>query len=281
MSLADLVAGKDPEPAEESAEPALGLGEPEGAVKAAPAKEEDELETAEPDERGEARVPVKVVGKERARRREAEERAAKYEKELKSAGEVRGAFDRVYGKFEKPLEQMQQDADFAQAVYELKDDPDIQKALAKINQHYHGAKRVTERTEKPAEPQTDPRVEALFQERLKDRAVEVLRDAKVKKELHGVLTDYVLKQNPNPTREAVLSTLNEYVVANGWTKEFIREAPPSKQRATPLPNPGALNAGTPREKTAPANPDKPKNLSGLQAKMASEFRQKLRDRLPA
>ncbi len=256
--IADLIASKGAEPAAEG--PELGVDVPEKpAAKAAPAEEPELLEV---ESEGPKQVPLHHLKSERVKRQEAEARAKALETDLGSAKERAKALDELYGKFEKPLDQMREDASFAQAVYELREDPIVKQALAKINQHYHGAAKVTDRAEKPAEPTVDPRVEMLFQERMRDTARSVLSEAKVKKELHGVLTDYVLKQNPNPTREAVLATMNEYVMANGWTKEFIREAAPSKQRPTPLPNPGGLNGGAPPKDAK--QPDKPKNLAQAQ-----------------
>lgn len=267
--IADLIAEQAGAPA--AAEPELGKPE------AAPVEAKAEQLGVEDDGKPQP-IPYGRFAEVNVKRKAAEERASKLDTELKTARERVEAFERVYGKFEKPHEQMQQDADFANAVWELREDPDVAKALAKINQHYHGAKKVTERAEKPAEstPAVDPRVEQLVAERVKDRAQSLLSEAKVRPELHGAILDYVTRNNPNPTREAVLTLMQEYVNSQGWTKQFLRGSDPTK-RSVALPNPGGLNAGAPKDK-APASTEKPKNLSGLQEQNRNKLRELMQQR---
>jgi hypothetical protein len=140
-------------------------------------------------------------------------------------------------------------------------------------------KAVTERTETPAEkptPASDPRVEVLYQERVRDTARSVLSDAKVREQLHGPILDYVLKQNPNPSREAVLTTVREYVNAQGWTAQFLR-GDGSKPKPAIVPNPGGLNAGTQSAKT-PAQAEKPKTLEGLESQRRNRLKEMMQQK---
>lgn len=283
MGLSELMAQDSPTGAANG---------PELGSDTAPAPAKPAAKAAEPDEgeeelglEEEGKVPVRVVGKMRAEKRALKEAVAKAEARIK---EIEGQYggktkllEELYGKFEKPEDQLREDATVAEALWALREDPVIKQALAKIQQHHQGA-RVTERAEKPAEaaPAADPRVEQLMTERLKDRVTDTLKEHRVKKELHSVLTDYVLRQNPNPTKEAVFTTMNEYIVANNWTREFVQEKPPSKQRTPPLPNPGGLNAGTPVEKgkEAAKPADAPKSLSAYQAESRRMLHEKLGQR---
>lgn len=270
--IGDLIAAKNGATAEPEPEgPALGADAPEAPVKA------EELGPESEDKP--AAVPVKHLAAERARRREAEERATRFESELKGSGEIRTAFEAMYSKFEKPLEQMREDAAFAQAAFELRNDPDVQKALSKIASHHHGATRaVNDRTAKPEQPATDPRLDALLQERVKDRADALLESAKVRPELRGAITSYVLSQNPDPSREAVWALMQEYVNAQGWSRQFLRGGSEKAPRQI-LPNPGGLNAGTPKPQGGEKPSAKPKeSLSNLQSQGRNKLQELMQQR---
>ncbi len=139
---------------------------------------------------------------------------------------------------------------------------------------------MSERTEKPApaEAAADPMVAELYAERVKDRVDALLKETKTREELHGPIRDYVLEQKGlKPSKEAVLAAMNEYVVAKGWTRQFLRGGGDTK-RATPLGNPSGLNAGTPsKDKAAP---DKPKSLSQLQDQNRNKFHELVQQRMP-
>ena len=271
MGLGELIAEAGGAEAAEGPD----LAAPEAPAEA-PAKSE-ELGVQE-DAGGRPVVPVGALTTERARRRAAEESAAKYQAELKTAGEAKSAFDKLYGQFDKPLDQMREDAEFAQAVWQLRDDPIVKQALAKIQQHHQGAtKAVSERDEKPAQPAGDPRVDDLVREGVRDKARGILGEAKVRDQLHGPILDYVLAQNVKPTREAILTAMREYVGAQGWTNEFLRGSG-QKPKPAMVPNPGGLNAGAPK-KGAPEAPPKPKSLSEVEAQRRSKFKELIQQKL--
>ena len=269
--IAELIAAKEPE---------LGSDAPAETPAATPkvAAKAEEL-GVEADDDGKPRaIPYGRFTEVNVKRKDAEARAAKLEQELaaaKKGDERTAAFDKLYGAFQQPLEQMREDAEFAQAVWQLRENPTVKQALAIIQQHHQGAtKAMNERTEKtePA-PASDPRIEQLVQERVRDRAETLLNEAKVRAELHGPILAHVMANNPNPTRENVLTLMQEYVNSQCWTREFLRGS--GKPKASPLPNPSGLNAGTPKAKDAPAQPAKPKTLSGHEAENRSKFREAL------
>ena len=272
MGLGELIAEAGGAEAAEGPD----LAAPEAPAEA-PAKSE-EL-GVEGDESGKPKsIPYPRFAEINVRRKEAEARAAKYEAELKTAGEAKSAFDKLYGQFDKPLDQMREDAEFAQAVWQLRDDPIVKQALAKIQQHHQGAtKAVSEREEKPAQPAGDPRVDDLVREGVRDKARGILGEAKVRDQLHGPILDYVLAQNVKPTREAILTAMREYVGAQGWTNEFLRGSG-QKPKPAIVPNPGGLNAGAPK-KGAPEAPPKPKSLSEVEAQRRSKFKELISQRL--
>ena len=292
MALADLIAGKGASTeggsGQGEGELALGADSEEAPSSGSVAKPKDEDLGLEEDEKGDKKIPLHALTEQRARRRAAEEAKGAAEKErdtyrseaetLKSRTKL---MEELYGKFEKPDEQLREDATVADALWKLRDKPEIKAALALIQQHA-GAPKVSDRTEKPAEaaPAADPRVEQLFTERVKDRAESVLEAAKVRTELRGTLRDYVMAQKGiTPTKEAVLAAMNEYVIANGWTKEFLRGG--GKPRATPLPNPGGLNAGVAAKKPDSASAgaaEKPKNLSSIEQQNRAKFRELMNQR---
>ncbi len=280
--IADLIAAKGaPEAAADGEEPALGAdvaAKPEKPAKAA-AKEEPDLGVDE-TETPAKHVPLPHLLEQRAKRRAAEQERDAARAEAAAAKEQAKVLNELYGKFEKPHEQAKEDAAFAQAFWELREDPKVKEALAVIQKHYHGATKVTERTEKPAEaaPAADPRVEQLFAERVKDRAEGLLKEAKVRSELHGPIMAYVLEQKGlNPSKEAVLSAMNEYVTSQGWTRQFLRGG--DAKRATPLGNPSGLNAGTPSKDKAEA-PEKAKNLTQLLDQRRDKLRELVQQRMP-
>lgn len=280
MGLAELLSTQgDPSTAGAADEPALGAGAPAPA-KPAPEGEDEGLGVEEG-----GKVPVKVVGEYRAKHRAEKEARVKAEAALKDAeakyAERLKRFEARYGKFEKPDDQMEEDATVAEILWELRETPEAKAVLALIQKRHQGV-RMTERTEKAAEaaaPKPDPRVDQLVQERIRDAAGQVLRDGKVRKELHKPIIDYVLSQNPNPTREAVFAVMNEYAVANEWSKEFIREPAPSKRAPTPLGNPGGFGGGVPpkagEKPAAAAAPEKPKSLSAYEAQSRQMMHEKL------
>lgn len=274
MGLADLIA--DAGGAEASEGPDLGAAEPD-----APASEEQLGVEEEPSGRP-GPVPYSRFAEVNVKRKAEAERAAKAEARLKELEEKHGSFSKdfeaLYGKFEKPLDQLKEDAAFADAWWSLREDPDVQRALAKIQQHHQGKVKVSDRESKPeaAAPAVDPRVEDLVREGIRDKARGILGDAKVREQLHGPILDYVLAQNVKPTREAILTAMREYVGAQGWTNEFLRGSG-QKPKPAIVPNPGGLNAGAPK-KDAQA-PAKPKSLSEVEARNRSKFKELLNQRL--
>lgn len=277
--IADLIAGRGAAPAEPVAEePALGADVAEKPV--AKAEEPEELGVEAEGEGPAKQVPLRHLTEQRAKRRAAEQERDAARAEAQAAKERAKLIDELYGKFEKPGDQLREDATVAEALWALREKPEIKAALALIQQHHQGAK-VSDRTEpKPAETAPDPLVQELYTERLRDRAESVLRDAKVRAELHGPILGYVLEQKGlKPTREAVLAAMNEYVTSQGWTRQFLRGGA-DKARALPLPNPGGLNAGVtvPKDKTAP---EKPKSLSQLQELQRAKFREAIQTRMPS
>jgi hypothetical protein len=275
MGLADLIA--DAGGAEAAEGPDLAAAPDEGAPKG----EDLGLEA---DEGGKPIVPVAALTKERARRREEAEARAKAETRIKELETQYGSrskvFEELYGQFPDGEKQLREDAAFAQAVYELREDPAIRQALAVINKHYHGAMKAVQRETKPetTEPQGDPRVEELVRERTRDVARGILGDAKVREQLHGPILDYVMAQGVKPTREAIMSAMKEYVGAQGWTNEFLRGSG-QKPKPSIVPNPGGLNAGVPSKKEAAQAPAKPKTLAELEARQRQSFKEKMAQRL--
>ena len=257
-------------------------------AKAAPAEKAEDLGAVEEAEDGKSKhVPYSRFAEVNVKRKAEAERAAKLEAELKAerekGGTVSKAYQELYGQFDNPLEQMREDAAFAQAVWQLRDDPVIKQALAKVQQHHQGAvKAVQQRDEKPAEtaPVTDPRVDELLREGVRDKARSILSDAKVRDQLHGPILDYVLAQKDlKPTREAILTAMREYVGAQGWTNEFLRGSG-QKPKPAIVPNPGGLNGGPSKKADGekPAAPEKPKSLSQLETQRRSKFQDLMRQR---
>lgn len=261
------VLGADAPPAPAAAKPEeLGVEADEGGqAKSIPYPRFKEVNTAYKATKAE-------LEKERA------ERKAEAEKYAKTAERVK-RFEARYGKFDKPEDQMEEDATVAEAMWALKNKPEIQAALRLIQQHSQGAK-VSDRTEKPVEaPAADPRVEQLVTERTRDVARGILSDAKVREQLHGPILDYVLSQKDlKPTREAIRTAMREYIGAQGWTNQFLRgDGKPAKPAI--VPNPGSLNGGTAKPKEGEAKSDKPKNLTGLQQESRSKFRNLWNERM--
>lgn len=279
MGLAELLARQGESPSAGVAEGAA-LGSDALATPAPAAAQSDEDEGLGVEEaQGEKHVPLGRFIELNKKRKEDVARAAKLEKELASIAERQKRFEARYGKFEKPDDQMDEDATVAEAMWALKDRPEIQAALRLIQEHSKGAK-VSDRTQPKTEaaPAADPRVEQLVAERTRDVARGILSDAKVREQLHGPILDYVLSQNPNPTREAILSTMKEYVTAQGWTNQFLR-GDGQKPKPAIVPNPGGLGGGVPKkegEKPAAA-PEKPKSLTAYQ----DQSRQMIHERLAA
>lgn len=277
MGLADLIAGKGGEPEAADEGPELG---------AAPETKEsgDEL-GVEADESGRpGPVPYSRFAEVNVKRKAEAERAAKAEARAKELEERYGTrtklLEELYGKFEKPEDQLREDATVAETLWALRDKPEVQAALRLIQQHHQGAVKVSERTEKPAdaEPQVDPMVAELVRERTRDTVDSLLKEANVRGELRGVIAEYVLSQKGlKPTREAVTKAVQEYVNGQGWTREFLRGGGANKPRSVALPNPGGLNAGAPRKEPA-VTPEKPKTLSQLEQRNRAMFREKMAQR---
>lgn len=269
MGLAELMAdaGAAAAPAEEK-----DLGAPE--AKASP--EEEDLGVEEGDD-GKKSVPIAEVHRTRAKAREAKERAERAEAEFKAYREKNEGrsklVDEIYGKLPDPEAQMREDAQIGEALWNLRERPEVKAVLALIQQQ-KGAVKVSERSEKPAaEPQADPMVAELVRERTRDAVDKVLDEYGVRAQLRKPISDYVLAQKGlKPTREAALTAIREYVTANEWTKEFLR-GDGKKPKPAVLPNPGGLNGGSSPKKDGEkaAAPDKPKNLSQLQAQQRSKF----------
>lgn len=277
MGLAELISGGG----SAADAPELGVSEGEAAPATPPKTEELGVEG---DDTGKPKaIPYARFAEVNVRRKTAEERLAKLEAEHKALSEKHGSFSKdfesLYSKFENPTSQLKEDAAFAQAAYELREDPTVKQALAIISKHYHGAQKAMQRDEKPAatEPQSDPRVDDLVREGIRDKARGILGEAKVRDQLHGPILDYVLAQNVKPTREAILTAMREYVGAQGWTNEFLRGSG-QKPKPAMVPNPGGLNAGAPK-KDAPQAPAKPKTLSEIQERNRQAFKEKLAQRL--
>ncbi len=282
--IADLIAAKGDAPGAD--EPALGSDVAEAPEKPAAKAKAPEPEDAELGLEGEGdapakQVPLRHLTEQRAKRRQAEQERDAARAEAQAAKERTKVLERLYGKFEKPEAQLEEDATVAEAMWTLKDKPEIQAALRLIQEHAKGVK-VSDRTvEKPVEakPEIDPLVQELYAERVKDRAEAVLKDAKVRAELHGPILAYVLEQKGlKPTREAVLAAMNEYVTSQGWTRQFLRGGTGEK-RPLPLPNPGGLNAGV-APKGEKTTPERPKSLSQLQDQNRNKFRELIEQRMP-
>lgn len=280
MGLADLISAQGGVPESETEGPELAAPE-----KAEASPEELGVEAEETGKPG--KVPYARFSEVNVKRKAEAERAAKAEARVKELEEKYGAyskeFEPLYSKFEKPWDQLKEDAAFAEAWWSLREDPDVQRALAKIQQHHQGRIKVSDRDVKPAaapaEPQSDPRVEELVRERTRDTVESILKDYNVRGELRGVISAYVLDQKSlKPTREAVTMAIQEFVNGNGWTREFLRGSP-GKSRSVALPNPGNLNAGAPAKKDPAPQPDKPKTLSQAEARNRQAFREKLAQRL--
>lgn len=278
MGLAELLQGASPSSTAGAAEgAALGSDGSPTPAPAKPAPDEDEGLGLEESE-GQKHVPLGRFIEVNKKRKEDAARAAKLEKELAAIAERQKRFEARYGKFEKPDDQMEEDATVAEAMWALRDKPEIKAALALIQQHHQGAK-VSDRTQPKTEaaPAADPRVEQLVAERTRDVARGILSDAKVREQLHGPILDYVLSQNPNPTREAILSTMKEYVTAQGWTNQFLR-GDGQKPKPAIVANPSGLGGGVPPkpgEKPAAAAPEKPKSLSQYEAQSRQMLHEKL------
>lgn len=277
MALSDLIAAE-----------AGGAEAAEGpelvAAEAAPAPKSEDL-GVDGDEGGRpGPVPYSRFAEVNVKRKAEAERAAKAEARARELEEKHGAFSKdfeaLYGKFEKPVDQLKEDAAFAEAWWALKDDPDVKRALAKIQQHHQGAVKVSDRQAKPeaaAAPASDPRVEDLVREGIRDKARIILGESKVRDQLHGPILDYVLAQGVKPTREAIITAMREYVGAQGWTNEFLRGSG-AKPKPSIVPNPGGLNAGAPK-KDAPQATARPKSLSEVEQANRTKFRELIQQKL--
>ena len=289
MGLADLIQGKSADTAKPDSAPeplSLGVGEEEQPeAKAAQAKGEPEEIGVEAGDDGKPKsIPYPRFAELNGKKKAAEGRAAQLEAELKAAKEAKPSeyhafVEEHYGKFEKPIETLREDAQWAAAFWELKNDPTVRAAIVKIQQHHQGAMRVSDRTAKsetPAAPAADPRVDALVREQVRGTGRAILAEAKVREQLHGPILDHVLSQNPNPSREAVLTLVKEYVSAQGWTNQFLRgDGKPAKPAI--VPNPGGLAGGTPK-KDAKTEPEKPKSLAALQTQNRSRLHELMQQR---
>lgn len=268
--IADLIASK-----------AEGAEAPELTEKAAPAEKED-LGVEAAEEGQPTRVPLHHLKAERVKRQAFEKERDEARAELAAARERTKTLERLYGKFEKPEAQLEEDATVAEAMWALKDKPEIQAALRLIQEHSKGAK-VSERApaEKPVEAKPDPMLEELVRERTKDQLDKVFEEYGVRSQLHGVLREHVLSQKGlKPTREAVIAAVREYATAQEWTKEFIR-GDGKKPKPPVLPNPGGLNAGVSTKKEDAKAPEKPKSLSQFEAQQRNKLRDAFAQRMPS
>lgn len=269
--IGDLIASRTNAgvPAEGAAPEEL-LSTP-GPAKAAPVEKED-LGVEPGDDGKSSQVPYPRFKEENARRKTAEAEREAARAEAAEAKKRTATLERLYGKFEKPDAQLEEDATVAEAMWALKDKPEIQAALRLIQEHSKGAK-VSERAEKPVETKADPMIEELVRERTKDQLDKVFDEYGVRAQLRGVVSEYVLSQKGlKPTREAVIAAVREYATAQEWTKEFIR-GDGKKPKPPVLPNPGGLNAGVASKDKAAAAAEKPKSLSQLHEQNRNRLRE--------
>lgn len=269
--IADLIAAKGGEAAAEAA--------PELIEKPAPAEKED-LGVEAPEDGGPTKVPLHHLKAERVKRQAFEKERDEARAEAAELKKRTAALERLYGKFEKPEAQLEEDATVAEAMWTLREKPEIQAALRLIQEHHKGAKVSERAPEKPAEAKPDPMLEELVRERTKDQLDKIFDEYGVRAQLHGVLREHVLSQKGlKPTRDAVIAAVREYATAQEWTKEFIR-GDGKKPKPPVLPNPGGLNAGVSKDKEKAAE-EKPKSLSQFEDQQRKKLRAAFEQRMPS
>lgn len=291
--LAGLIAEseKGQEIPEES-ETKLGASE-DSDPKGKEAPEDEELGVDQSDDDGPKTVPLSRFVKENRALKSSKARVAELEKEL---GDARNSSeptplykeaDRLFGKYEDPVSFMRDAEESALILYRHRENPDVQKVLRFIQQNSLGGQNAVtqaepiEKTEAPAKPDTpaaDPRLDVLVQERITDQVDKLLGEAKVRGELHGPIRSHVLAQNPNPSRADVLASMQEYVIAQGWTKEFLRGSA-RKDRPSPVLTPSGLGGNLPSQKAKKETKEEaPKTISGMERQNRNRLQELMREK---
>jgi hypothetical protein len=266
--LADLISEKtstpDPQPSDTE------TGSDLTAAPEAPEPLGLESDEGEPDKP--KSIPYARFAEVNSKRKDAESKLSELETRLNEQDEVGNAFRSIYSKFSDPVAQMREDADFAKTVWDLREHPDVKKALQIVNQHFHNGKepKLAERTETNT-PTADPRVDALMQERLREKTDGLLEQHKVRPELRSVIANYVVAQNPNPSSDAILNVVREFVSGQGWTRDFLSSAPAKPKRTAP-PTPTGRSASAPVEKKE----EVPRSLSAYQRQNRSRLQELIR-----
>lgn len=180
--------------------------------------------------------------------------------ELEGANKYSKVVEKLYDGFADPVSQLEEDAQVASLLWEMREDPDVQKALTKINAKHNGRGVPKD----PREAPKDPRIDQLIAQSVAAKTETILEEAKVRPELRSVLKNYVLENTSDPNQ--ALSLIREYVRENGWTSDFLRS--PGKRAPMPVTT-GKAGGGPEKVKEE----DKPKSLSELERRRREKLRE--------
>lgn len=220
-------------------------------------------------------IPYPRFSEVNAKKKAAESRVLELEKALEKGKAVTEKFDSIYGKFQDPLKQLQEDSDFLSTLTSLmSDDPEVASLVQKVSKAYNtkgpSIRKMENQNDKP---QGDPRVDMIVRQALSDKTEAVLEKYKVRPEVRGLISRYVTQQSIAPTEEAIRNVVKEFVESEGWTSEFLTGAPTMpKKKVTPPVLTGKNGTVAPEK-------EKPNNLDDLQADLKNRFRALAQERL--
>jgi hypothetical protein len=207
------------------------------------------LESEDEGEKGEEpRIPKSRLDKQR---RKFEKQIGTLKEKLEKAAkpsEVEVYFLKLYGGFKDPLKASMTDKRFMDSLEKLKENPDVQKAIAVISADLEGkplpdtSKSVTPGREEAKQPASDPRVDKLLSQEKNRRIDQFLRDASVnpkgrywkgmRKEMRSRIAGVDDIDDLSDSR--LVDVANESLEELGWTAQEVQEQKrPSKRKEPP------------------------------------------------